>query len=382
MKHFNLKEIRHSLHKHPELSGNEKQTHNYILKQFEQLSPDKIYKNLGGNGLAIVFNNTNYMKTILFRCDIDALQIVEKNDIDYKSEKKGGAHLCGHDGHTTIMLGFAEKVNEMKEKLKNRIVLLFQPAEETAQGAKAVLKDSRFTEIEPDFIFGLHNLPGFKNHSIITREEIFASASVGMVFRFTGATSHAAYPENGKNPALAIAQMIQSLYAIPQQFTTFNHANLITIIQVNIGKHTFGTSAGDGMVAATFRSHTNHDLQKMKDQACKNAVNLAATFDLKIEIDEVEEFSETKNHTEAFQILKKAINKTGLLEIQVPKPFPWSEDFGFYTQKYNGCFFGLGSGDDHPQLHTHNYDFKDDLIPTGIHIYSSILNIMEHCDEK
>ncbi|MFP4546573.1 MAG: M20/M25/M40 family metallo-hydrolase, partial [Fidelibacterota bacterium] len=276
-----------------------------------------------------------------------------------------------------IMLGFAEQVNQVRDQLKNRIVLLFQPAEETAQGAKAVLQDQRFSGIEPDFIFGLHNLPGFERHSVILRENIFASASVGMIFRFTGATSHAAHPENGKNPALAIAQMIQSLYAIPQQFTAFNNANLITIIQVKVGEQAFGTSAGDGMVAATFRSHTNKDLQIMKDRAFKTATNLAATFDLEIEVEEMEEFSATKNHEQAFSIVEKAANKTGLTIVKVPNPFPWSEDFGFFTEKYKGCFFGLGSGKNHPQLHNHNYDFPDELIPTGIKLFSTLLDISE-----
>lgn len=377
MKPFNLQEIRHYLHSHPELSGNETRTHDFLAKKLARLSPDKLYKSLGGNGLAAVFNNDNFDKTVMFRCDIDALPIKEKNDIPYKSNDSAIAHLCGHDGHTTIMLGFAEQVNQVRDQLKNRIVLLFQPAEETAQGAKAVLQDQRFSGIEPDFIFGLHNLPGFERHSVILRENIFASASVGMIFRFTGATSHAAHPENGKNPALAIAQMIQSLYAIPQQFTAFNNANLITIIQVKVGEQAFGTSAGDGMVAATFRSHTNKDLQIMKDRAFKTATNLAATFDLEIEVEEMEEFSATKNHEQAFSIVEKAANKTGLTIVKVPNPFPWSEDFGFFTEKYKGCFFGLGSGKNHPQLHNHNYDFPDELIPTGIKLFSTLLDISE-----
>jgi len=362
---------------HPELSGHESHTHDFLLKQLNQLSPDKIVKNLGGNGLAAIFNNQNYDKTIMFRCDIDALPIAEKNTVEYKSKNPGTAHLCGHDGHSTILLGFAEQVNEIRNNLKNRIVLLFQPAEETAQGAKAILQDKRFAEIEPDFIFGLHNLPGFERHSVILRENIFASASVGMIFRFTGATSHAAHPENGKNPALAIAQMIQSLYAIPQQFTAFNNANLITIIQAKVGERAFGTSAGEGLVAATFRSHTNQDLEKMKEQARKTAANLAVIFDLKLVVEDVEEFSATKNHPKAFQYLEKAVQKSGLGTKRVANPFPWSEDFGFYTEKYKGCFFGLGSGKEHPQLHNHDYDFPDELIPTGIKIFATLLDNLE-----
>ena len=377
MQNFNLKKIRHYLHENPELSSNEKNTHDFLVEKLALLQPVKIYKNLGGFGVAAVFGSENPDKTIMFRCDTDALPIREESALDYQSKTKGVAHLCGHDGHMTIMLGFAEKLSQIADRLKNRVVLLFQPAEETARGAKAVLVDPRFTEIEPDLIFGLHNLPGFETHEIILRKGIFASASKGMVFRFAGKTSHAAHPENGQNPALAISQLIQNLLALPTQFVAFNNAALITIIHVKIGDIAFGTSAGEGVVMATFRSHNNADMQTMTKQALKTAQNLANAFDLGLSTEAVEIFASTKNEDKAFEIVAQSAKNLNLPATQPDHPFPWSEDFGFFTEKYNGCFFGIGSGRNHPQLHNHDYDFPDEIITTGINMYSQILKNLE-----
>ncbi len=377
MEKFNLKQIRHYLHQHPELSDHENNTHDYILGKLQQLKPDSIYQHLGGNGLAAVFGNDKDRKTIMIRSDIDALPIQEKSNIDYKSQQAGVAHLCGHDGHSTILIGLAEYISLHREQFNNRIVLLFQPAEEIARGAKAVLADKRFIDIAPDFIFGLHNLPGFHRHNIIIKKDIFASASVGIIFKFFGSTSHAAHPENGKNPSLAISQLIQSLYAIPQQFTTFNNAALISIIKVAIGERAFGTSAGEGEVMATFRTHYDSDMTIMKKQAVKTANYLAEIYDLHLEIEEVEEFVATKNHDSAYQKLTDVLDKLDLPVQKIENPFPWSEDFGFFTEKYKGCFFGLGSGKNHPQLHNPDYNFPDALIETGITLFKEILAIME-----
>lgn len=374
---IDLNKIRHYLHQNPELSGKEKNTHDFIVQQLESLHPIKIYKNLGGYGVAASFGRKKGKKTVMFRCDTDALPIEEKSGIPYKSRHKNIAHLCGHDGHTTMMLGFAEYLSVNNHKIESTVVLLFQPAEETAAGAKAVMADEQFNEIEPDYIFGMHNLPGFPLNEIILRKGIFSSASKGMIFKFTGATSHAAHPENGRNPSQAIAQLIQSLYALPAQYTGFNAAALITIIHVKIGEVAFGTSAGEGVLMATFRSHGNKDMATMTGQATKIAENLATSYGLALSIEEVEIFPATENDNTALEIVKKsAKNLKRPVKIQ-EQPFPWSEDFGFFTQKYKGCFWGIGSGLNHSQLHNHDYDFPDEILESGIDILIEILKNME-----
>lgn len=380
MKDIDLIEIRHYLHQNPELSGNEIKTHQFLKKQLEQLSPDKLISHLGGHGLAVVFNDENYDKTIMFRCDIDALPIAENNTLPYTSSNENVAHLCGHDGHSAIMLGFAASISRKKDTQKQS-GFAFQPAEETAQGAYAVLNDPKFKEIAPDIIFGMHNLPKFPLHTIIHKNNIFASASVGMIFTFKGSTSHAAHPENGKNPSLAIAQMIQTLYAIPQLITPFNASNLITIIHVNVGEIAFGTSAGSGRIMATFRSHSNAHMETMKAKARLAAENLADTFGLDLSIEEVESFSATHNSNTAYNILLNAIKGGKFSNESTSSPFPWSEDFGFFTDQYEGCYFGIGSGKSQPQLHNSDYDFPDAIIPTGIKIFEGILEQLEKIDE-
>ncbi len=371
-----LTNLRKELHSMPELSGREEKTSKKLYEELQKLKPDKIIRNLGGYGLAAVFEGKSEGKTVMFRADIDALPIPEANDFDYISKNPGIAHKCGHDGHSTILIGFGGEISKLNKEFSGRIVLLFQPAEETAQGAKAVLEDPEFKEIEPDYIFGLHNLPGFKKGSVILKEDIFASASRGMIIRLKGETSHAGHPENGRSPAPAAASIIHGLHAAPSMSTSFSNSALITVIHVKIGEVAFGTTPGEAVLMATLRTHENADMKAMSDYCEKMACGIAETYGLDCSIEYVEIFPATVNSRECFKTIEKAASKAGLEKIYKTQPFPWSEDFGWYLQKYKGAFFGIGSGENSPQLHNSDYDFPDEIIEPAVKMFFHILEVL------
>ena len=164
--------IRQKLHENAELSGNEIVTAELIYRWLSKLGCSEIIENIGGKSLIAVFDSGKPGKNVILRAELDALPIQEVNKLSYKSVNDGVSHKCGHDGHMVILLAVAEWLNANLNRLNGKVYLLFQAAEETAAGARAVLADSRFRALEPDYIFALHNLPGFKRHTLIIRKGI------------------------------------------------------------------------------------------------------------------------------------------------------------------------------------------------------------------
>ena len=371
-----LTSLRKELHKIPELSGEEKQTAKRIIEFANQFNPDKIISKIGGEGLAIIFEGEEKGKTVLIRCDLDALPIQEENDFDYKSQIDGVAHKCGHDGHMAIVSGLIPLLSEEKLK-KGKVVLLYQPAEETGQGAQRVLNDEKFAEINPDFVFALHNLPKLNRNEIVIRRKGFAAASKGLIVRLKGKSAHAAYPERGITPSLAIAELIQELTKLKEDESLSNFS-LVTIIHVNIGERAFGTTPGYAKLMATLRSYENDDMEVLTENSKQVINDIAKKYNLKYELEWVEEFPATINSDECVDEIIKAAEENNFTINEVESPCRWSEDFGQYNCKFNGALFGIGSGTDHPALHNPDYDFPDEIIITGTKMFYSIIkNVLE-----
>lgn len=364
-----LIQLRRTLHQNPEIAGEESATAKRILNFFDLLKPDQTILNLGGHGLAFVFKGENPGIRTLYRCELDALPIAELGEKEHKSQVSGKAHLCGHDGHMAIICGLGEKFAEQRPE-RGEVILLFQPAEETGQGAKEVLADSRFGQIRPDQAFALHNLPGFPLHQVVMKSGPFAAGSTGMTISFTGKTSHAAHPEDGINPSLALAKLIQTLPALPEKLEGFS---LVTIVHAELGSKAFGTSAGAGSLSATLRAFNQQELEQLVDLAKKAATEQAKEYGLEVEFSFEQSFAVSKNNPELYKMAEKVVSQLGLNSVVKPEPFRWSEDFGLFSQVCPAFLFGLGAGKDCPQLHEPTYDFPDELIETGIKIFEGVV---------
>ncbi|MBT7790491.1 MAG: amidohydrolase [Calditrichaeota bacterium] len=370
-----LKKSRQLLHENAELSGSESKTAGIVRAAIKKTSPDQIIDSLGGKGIAAIYSGKHACETVLFRCELDALPIPETDDIEYKSKNPGISHKCGHDGHMAIMLGLAHRLK--KEWFpEGRVVLLFQPSEETGSGARQVMDDPNFqTNVPiPNYVFALHNLPGFSLGEIIVRDNTFASASIGLVIELNGTTSHASEPQNGRSPAIALSQIIQALSSAPQFYSALHEACQVTIIHARLGEVAFGTSPGYGKVMATLRSHTSEVLESLKYSCHRLVKDIAKANELEFNVQWCEEFPATVNHSEAVEVIKKSAHECNLSVQEPPFPFPWSEDFGHFTGEYTGAMFGLGAGETHPALHHPSYDFPDELIESGVNIFEAILS--------
>ncbi|MEA1928200.1 MAG: amidohydrolase [Candidatus Auribacterota bacterium] len=369
--------LRQELHQFPELSGFESGTAAELIHLFKPYRPDRIIEGIGGLSLAVVFEgrDQNPGPTVLFRCELDALPIAESNDIPYRSRRDGISHACGHDGHIAIMAGFGEILAHDRPR-NGRIVLFFQAEEETGAGAEKAIEDPKFKDIRPDYVFGLHNIPGFPTHTILTRPGEFSSASTGMIIKLKGRESHAAEPKSGINPARAVSLIVTGLLDLPRTPAFRENSTLTTIIMIRLGQGAFGISPGQAVIMATLRSYSNEVMPLLIRNAERIVRTNAGREGLEFEIAYKEQFPGVANNQECIDIVTSAARKNDFPLRSLKDPFPWSEDFSQFTGRFKGALFGLGAGEDHPPLHHPDYDFPDEIIATGVQMFDSIYRIL------
>ncbi|MCR4964156.1 MAG: amidohydrolase [Bacteroidales bacterium] len=358
---------RHELHRIAEASNQETRTKAYILEVLKSLHPTKIH----------TFDNANHIvaeydfgggPTTLIRGDFDAVRVNETLDLPYRSETPGVAHKCGHDGHTTILLGLAERLS--KDPLPHgKVLLFFQGAEETGEGA-AQLLDSKFLEQhKPDRVFALHNIPGIPLGNVICRENSFTCSVISCDIELHGRTSHAAEPLKALSPYPAAKELTDKILALSQHDMLRDDYRIATLIEFRIGEPAYGVTAGHAVLRFTIRAKDDALLQEMKANIEHLSASLAERDGLQHKISWKEYFAASKNDPAMVQQLKNVCSKLQYPYADKETPFSWGEDFGLLTQHYPGALFGLGSGEEQPPLHHPDFDFPDSIIHKGIELF-------------
>lgn len=366
-----LTQIRKTLHAHPEVSGNEYQTQKRILDYLAEFTVAQTRK-VGKTGVLATFDSGEPGPTIMIRGDIDALPIAEINTFEHQSTSVGVSHKCGHDGHTTILMGLAMLLSEQPLS-KGKVLLLFQPAEENGMGAAAVLDDGDFQNEPIDYVFALHNLPGFALNEIVVKEQEFTGNVKSIILKMTGKTAHAAEPEKGHNPSLAIAELFNYADRVTHNNPADNDFFLMTPVYATLGDMAYGISAGYGEVHFTIRSWSTELMAQRTDEITSFMDSVCKKHRLAADISFTQVFHANINHPEAVEFIRQAAQQNGLALTETPHPFRWGEDFGLFTQRYKGAMFGLGAGIDTPALHNPDYDFPDEITETGIDMFYQII---------
>jgi len=372
-----LVRFRKELHQNPELSGKEFKTAERVVNFLHKYNPTQLITNLGGTGIAAIYEGKQPGKTVLIRCELDALPIHEINTFEHRSATDGVAHKCGHDGHATIVCGVAEMLHNNPLE-KGRVVLLFQPAEENGQGAAAVLADEKFKQILPDYVFALHNLPAFAATQIVVKNGSFTPAVNSIIVKLHGKTAHAGEPHTGINPALAIAEITQQLHQLTVNDISKKDFCLVATIYIHLGEKAYGVSAGAGEAHFTLRCRNNEQMRETEKIAEDIVKQVAKNHQLKVDVTWTESFFANQNNIQAVNWIREAAKATHLNIYEAKNPFGWGEDFGLFTEKFNGAMFGLGAGEKVPALHNPDYDFPDEIIPAGVHIFHSIIQKINH----
>ncbi|MGN0364129.1 MAG: M20 family metallopeptidase [Bilifractor sp.] len=369
MRKENLKkitELRHMLHAHAELSLHEVWTKQRLMEFLSANTSLELVDR--GNWFYALYHGDSTGRRIAFRADMDALPIPETIESPYASCNPGVSHRCGHDGHAAALAGLALELDDAGDTGagdRPSVYLIFQPGEEIGAGGEQCAK--LLTEEKIDEVYAFHNLSGFPEGSIIVRDGLSQPASKGLEIDFRGKTSHASYPEEGRNPSFAIADLIQFVRegeAEPHQGMV-----LCTIVGVECGNDDFGISAGTGKLFLTLRAENEEEMDQLQAAIQERADSLGARDGLAVSYAESDYFPETRNNARCLKKVEQAAKKLGRPVIHMQKLWRASEDFGWYLKQCPGAIFYIGNGENYPALHTTGYDFNDRILPKAVDMF-------------
>lgn len=368
-KNFELaKKLRHELHEHPELSNEEVWTKEHLIKFLEEHTKLEIVDN--ELWFYAIYRAGEGKSNIAFRADIDALPFKENESIPYASKIPGVAHKCGHDGHAAGLCALALEVDQMGAD-KN-VFFLFQPAEETGDGAAQCKSFITLNNIEE--IFAIHSMSDLEYNSINVIDGTIQCASKGMIIHFEGSPTHASQPELGKNPAFAVAKVIE---AIPEVISSNKNKGIVlcTVVQIDVGERAFGMSASKGNLLLTIRALYEDEMNALQKKLEELAMAEAEKYGLKVNFSYQDYFPETKNHKESNDKIRKVCHDKGIQINELKEAFRPSEDFGHYTKLTKGAMCFIGNGYGYPHIHTKDFDYRDELIKTTVELFKGLIEL-------
>lgn len=374
-----LTKWRRHLHQNPELSLEEYKTKEYIKAILEENNIR--YEEVIETGLIVKFNSTGNNpedKTVLFRADIDALPIKEENDISFKSQNDGVMHACGHDGHTTMLLG---AVIEAAEFYKNNDTIVnsmfvFQPAEETIGGASLMIKNYDFAKHNVIASYALHLNPDFPENSIVAKvDEIMASATE-VRFNITGQAAHVGLKHTGVDSLNVATTLYQELLKLNTLNLKARDTNIIHIGKM-WGGDALNIVSQHAHLEGTIRTYSEENFKIISEKIMSLAKGLEIMTGCKVDVDFGEGYPAVINNKELYELVKKVTKEANINYIELPEAYLYGEDFSAFSKvsPINYSFLGIRneelgyvSG-----LHTPTFNFDENILETGVNYYLAIL---------
>lgn len=368
-----VKQWRRQIHSQPELGFKEFKTSSFIVAKLESFGID-VHQGLGGTGVVGTLKNGSG-PTIGIRADMDALPIKEQGGMDYKSTHENCMHACGHDGHTSVLLGAAWHLSQNKN-FSGTVHFIFQPAEEVLGGAKAMIDDGLFDKFPMDAVYGLHNWPGLPVGEIAVNDGPMMASFDTFEITLTGKGTHAAMPHLGADPIAAGAALITNIQSIVSRRVSPLQSGVVSVTQMNSGDTT-NVIPDNAILKGTVRSFDMDVRQSMQDLLTEMVTTLPPLYGVKGEIDYHIRYPVTTNDSQAYLDIKDAATKVlGADKVKTKvEPSMASEDFSFMSQAVKGAYFWLGVDGSTPSKPLHNalYDFNDDAIEVGIVVWVSLV---------
>jgi hippurate hydrolase len=367
-----LTEIRHHLHANPELSFEEEKTAAFVAEKLQGWGYE-VTRGVGGHGVVGRLRVGQGNRSIAIRADMDALPIMETTGLAYASASPGKMHACGHDGHTTMLLGAAEYLARTGN-FEGTVNLIFQPAEEAGvpSGAQAMIDDGLFERFPCDAIFGLHNHPGAPAGSFLMRSGPLMASSDTAVITVHGKGGHASRPHLTIDPVMVSASLIMSLQTIVSRNVDPTETAVVTVGSIHGGE---ASNVIPESVALTLsvRSFSPVVRDLLERRIRELTATLAASYGATVEIDYQRGYPVVVNSEEETTFATAVVHElVGADNVSVCPLIPGSEDFACFLEHKPGCFLRLGNGVDSAILHNPKYDFNDDSLTVGAAMWARL----------
>lgn len=366
-----LRQIRRDLHKIPELGLKEYKTSAYIREKLEGFGITELETWLE-TGVVAVIRGKGKKEAVAFRADMDALPVTEQTGCDFTSEHVGCMHACGHDGHVTVLLGFAKYLQEHKDELENDVVLIFQPAEEGPGGAQLLVDAGLFEKHPVRCIIGCHIFPQVPQGKVACRKGAMMARNGEVDVHIYGESAHGAQPHLGHDAVLAAGAVITGLHTILSRNVSPLDSGVLTFGAIH-GGEACNIIAKEVKLEGTMRAFSDEAYETMTKRVQEAVAGIAAGYGCKGEAVFRHMYRVVDNDPKLVELLQEVAGDA----YEETPPYMLAEDFSLYLQKVPGMFFFLGSGNEEKgyihSLHSAQFQFDEEILALGVETYAKLL---------
>ncbi len=369
-----LTAIRRDIHAHPELAFEEHRTAELVARHLEALGIET-HRGVGGTGVVGVVRGRRGLRAIGLRADMDALPITERNEFAHKSTIQGCMHACGHDGHTTMLLGAAEALATRRD-FDGTVYLIFQPAEEGEGGAPAMIADGLFERFPMEAVFGMHNWPGMEAGSFAIHSGPVMASADRFDIRFTGVGAHAAMPHLGVDPVVAGAAFVQAAQTLVSRVLDPIDAGVVSVTQFHAGE-AYNVIPDRAELCGTVRTFSAEVRDRLERGLRQVAEGIAQSHGVEVDFQFRRGYPPTINTAAEAALCAEAARAVAGPErvFTDRRPSMGAEDFAYFLLEKPGAYVwvGNGPGEGGCMLHNPNYDFNDEVLPAGVAYWCALV---------
>lgn len=372
--HEEMTRWRRDIHAHPELGFEELRTSNLVAEKLAEFGCE-VHRGLGKTGVVGSLRRGNSTQSVGLRADMDALPIEETNTFAHRSTQNGKMHACGHDGHTTMLLGAAKYLAETLN-FEGQVHFIFQPAEEGIGGAKAMIADGLFEKFPCDAIFGMHNRPGVAVGKMAVRSGPMMAGGAFFDIDITGYGAHGARPEASVDPVVVSAHIVTALQSIVSRNIRPTETAVVSATQIKSGE-AYNVIPQTARLSGTVRAFSTEVMALVEKRIAEIAQGVAQGFGATAKLDFRLIFAPTINNEKeakfATEICKEVVGEENVLR-NLPLIMA-SEDFSFMLNEVPGCYINIGNGQEEGGREVHNpgYDFNDAALPIGASFFAKLV---------
>jgi amidohydrolase len=371
-----LTEWRRDIHAHPELCYQENRTADLVAKRLQSFGIE-VTRGIAKTGVVGTLKAGTGNRAIGLRADMDALPLHEKNQFSHRSRHDGKMHACGHDGHTTILLGAARYLAKTRN-FDGTVYFIFQPAEEGGGGGKMMVEEGLFERFPVEAVYGLHNAARHPVGKFFTRPGPVMAASASFDLQVTGRGSHAARPESGHDAVVAAAHVVTALQSVVSRTISPFDSAVVSVTQIH-GGDAYNIIPEEVLIRGNCRAYRKEVMDRMEANIRRVAENTAAAHGASAHLDFRRAYPPLINHARETEIACDAaalvVGDTNVDRNGTPRMA--SEDFSYMLEARPGAFIFLGNGDGEGTCDVHNprYDFNDEILPVGASYFARLIEM-------